>query len=77
MGLSSKASINREGGTLVKEYGMAKSFWSKTFEYRRLLEILYDYWLSQKEEEYVEINMFFKHKDGRIQHKQITWENRA
>lgn len=47
----------------------------KSTAYKNLLRILDDYWISQPNEEYVEINMFFKHGDGSVQRKRITWTN--
>ena len=50
-----------------------KSNWKQSREYKRILEILDDYWLSQPEEEKVVIEMYFKHQNGEEQHKTILW----
>lgn len=49
--------------------------WRKSFEYHRILEILEDYWLSQPNEETVEVTLYFKHKNGEEQRKTIKWTN--
>lgn len=49
--------------------------WRKSFEYHRILEILEDYWLSQPNEEKVEVTLYFKHKNGEEQRKTIKWTN--
>ena len=52
---------------------MAKH-WKNTYEYKRILEILDDYWLSEPDEDEVVITMeFYKGKEW--QKKQIRWIN--
>lgn len=41
--------------------------------YQRIMDILYDYWLSVPDEEYVQINMYFRKADGQEQEKKIVW----
>ena len=43
-------------------------------EYKRILEILADYWLEQPDEEDVEITMRFQ-KHGMTQEKRIVWKH--
>ena len=50
-------------------------FWKGTYEYKRILEILDDYWLTEPNEESVEVTMLFIHSDGREQEKVIRWRN--
>ena len=52
-----------------------KKHWDKTYQYLRILEILEDYWLNVKDEEYVAVCMYFKKHDGQQQVKQIRWRN--
>lgn len=52
---------------------MAKT-WENTYEYRRILEILDDYWLSEPDEDKVVITMEF-YKGNECQKKQIRWIN--
>ena len=51
-----------------------KTDFKKTWQYKRILEILDDYWLSQPDEEYVEVKMYFRHKNGEEQTKHIIWK---
>lgn len=44
-------------------------------EYQRVLEILDDYWLTEPEEEYVRIEMYFRKADGQEQGKRIVWKS--
>ena len=44
-------------------------------EYKRILEILEDYWLSEPDEERIAVEMHFYKADGQEQHKRITWIN--
>lgn len=46
--------------------------WDKTFEYRRILEILNDYWLTEPNEDCVKVKMAFI-KGGEFQTKHIIW----
>ena len=50
-------------------------YWAKTYEYKRILEILEDYWLTEKDEDYVEVTLYFRHKNGDEQEKCIRWIN--
>lgn len=49
--------------------------WAKTYEYRRILEILDDYWLTEPDEKVVRIKMSFLKANGEFQSKLITWCN--
>ena len=46
-----------------------------SYEYRRILEILEDYWLSEPDEKLVVICMHFERANGETQDKRITWRN--
>ena len=52
-----------------------KTTWKNTYEYKRILEILSDYWITEPDEKRVVVTMYFEKKDGQIQEKQITWIN--
>lgn len=54
-----------------------KKCWKNTPEYKRILEILDDYWLTEPEEEEVHVTMYFKKKDGQTQEKRVCWINRG
>lgn len=54
--------------------GLRKS-WKDTWEYLRVLEILNDYWLTEKDEFRVRIQMDFIKANGETQEKCIQWEN--
>ena len=54
---------------------MARRYWKNEYEYQRILEILDDYWLTEKDEDKVEVVLRFRHKDGSKQEKVIRWEN--
>lgn len=45
-------------------------------EYRRIIEVLDDYWLTVPDEELVVVEMHFYKADGQEQHKRISWKNR-
>lgn len=49
--------------------------WSDEYKYKRILEILDDYWISQQDELYVRVDMYFEHKNGETQSKRIVWIN--
>lgn len=49
--------------------------WKNTSQYRRIMEILHDYWLTEPDEEYVEIKMYFLKSNGESQEKTIVWRN--
>ena len=44
-----------------------------TYEYKRILEILEDYWLSEPEEDRVVVELHF-YKGNEKQHKMIRWD---
>lgn len=46
-----------------------------SYEYRRILEILEDYWLSEPDEKLVVIDMHFEKEGGETQDKRIVWRN--
>ena len=52
-----------------------KQYWKNEYEYKRVLEILEDYWLTEKDEAYVRIQLDFAHRDGQTQGKCIRWYN--
>ena len=43
---------------------MTKKIWKDEYEYKRLLEILDAYWLTEPDEERVHILLHFRHKNG-------------
>ena len=47
-------------------------YWDKSREYKRIMEILDDYWLTEPNEDYVKIKMAFI-KGEEFQTKHITW----
>ena len=47
-------------------------YWDKSREYKRIMEILDDYWLTEPNEDYVKIKMAFI-KGKEFQTKHITW----
>ena len=49
-----------------------RKYWKNTMEYRRILEILDDYWLAEPEEDFVRIDMHFE-KGDETQDKLIIW----
>jgi hypothetical protein len=52
-----------------------KKYWDDTYQYYRILEILHDYWLTEKDEAFVKVDMEFRHADGQEQFKCIRWWN--
>lgn len=62
---------------MISEYAKTTkaSDWKNSYEYKRVLEILDDYWLSEPEEVSVRIEMHFEHADGLKQDKVIEWHN--
>lgn len=52
-----------------------KRHWEDSSAYKRLLEILDDYWLTVEDEQLVEIEMHFEKADGQTQDKKLTWVN--
>lgn len=53
------------------------SNWKSSNEYKRIQEILEDYWLNQPDEKRVTVCMTFEHFDGSVQSKRIVWTNPA
>ena len=51
-----------------------KRYWKDSIQYKRILEILDDYWLTEPDEDYVRVELFFK-KGNESQSKCITWRN--
>lgn len=49
--------------------------WKKTYEYKRIQEILEDYWLSEPEELKVRVRLDFIKSNGETQSKCIVWRN--
>lgn len=47
--------------------------WRKTWQYKRILEVLNDYWLTCPDEEFVEVKMYFRNERGEEQTKDIVW----
>ena len=53
---------------------VTKRYWQDSIQYKRILEILDDYWLTQSDEDFVEVNFFFK-RGNESQFKTIIWQN--
>lgn len=49
--------------------------WKDCDKYKRVLEILSDYWGTEPDEAFVTIDMRFLHKNGERQRKVINWIN--
>lgn len=47
----------------------------ESWQYARVLQILDEYWLSEPDEEYVRVDMYFRKKDGAEQKKTILWRD--
>ena len=54
---------------------MKANDWKKSPHYRRILQILEDYWGDEPDEAYVEVHLKFAHANGEWQEKCITWFN--
>lgn len=54
---------------------MRANKWEDSPQYQRILEILTDYWTSEPDEAYVEVDMKFVHANGKWQSKTICWFN--
>ena len=54
---------------------MIKRIWKRCYEFRRLMEILNDYWLTVPDEKFVKVELTFEKANGEKQHKVITWIN--
>lgn len=53
---------------------MPRKYWKDNVQYKRILEIMDDYWLTEKDEDKVVVTMEF-YKGNESQHKKITWVN--
>lgn len=51
---------------------MSKKYWINSWEYRRIMQILEDYWLTEEHEDLVDIRMIFI-KGKEHQEKHIRW----
>ena len=51
-----------------------KNNWKNTWQYKRIIEILEEYWLREPEEDYVRVDMYFR-KGNEEQAKCIQWTN--
>lgn len=51
------------------------SFWEKSIQYQRIIEILHDYWLTEPSEFRVRVHMDFIKANGETQTKEIWWQN--
>lgn len=54
---------------------MPRKYWKDSLYYKRILEILNDYWLTEEEEFRVRVQMDFIKANGETQSKCITWQN--
>lgn len=54
---------------------MIRNYWKNEPHYKRILEIMYDYWLTEKDEFRVRVSLDFIKANGETQTKQITWQN--
>lgn len=52
-------------------------YWENEYQYQRILQILEDYWLSEKDEVFVRVDMHFEKADGQTQDKRIVWNNKG
>jgi hypothetical protein len=59
----------------MMEVYMRANKWEDSPQYQRILEILTDYWTSEPDEAYVEVDMKFVHANGEWQSKTICWFN--
>ena len=62
-------------GIRKTEVYMKANDWKKSPHYRRILQILEDYWGDEPDEAYVEVHLKFAHANGEWQEKCITWFN--
>ena len=51
---------------------MSKKYWTDSWQYKRIMQILEDYWLTEEHEDLVDIRMLFI-KGEEYQAKQIRW----
>ncbi|HCG58792.1 MAG TPA: hypothetical protein DEV97_02145 [Lachnospiraceae bacterium] len=49
--------------------------WKKSQQYKRIIEILEDYWTTEPNEAFVQIDMLFIKGNGETQTKSIAWAN--
>jgi hypothetical protein len=49
--------------------------WKNSRQYKRIIEILEDYWTTEPDEAYVRIDMLFIKGNGETQEKSIVWMN--
>ena len=54
---------------------MSNHNWKESYQYKRIQEILEDYWLTEPDEAEVTVCMFFRKADGQTQLKRIVWKN--
>lgn len=66
----------RSAATLTAKERETRKARKQSPQYIRILEILDDYWLSEPDEEMVEVKMYFRKADGQEQAKRIVWRNR-
>lgn len=45
----------------------------KTWQYKRILEVLNEYWINEPDEKKVIVDMGFEKENGETQHKRIVW----
>lgn len=45
----------------------------KTWQYKRILEVLNEYWINEPDEKKVIVDMSFEKENGETQHKHIVW----
>lgn len=54
---------------------MIMRYYKDSWQYKRLMQILDDYWLTVPDEKRVEIRITFLKADGQTQEKTIIWNN--
>lgn len=52
-----------------------KHYHTNSVTYKRLMEILEDYWLTQPDEAHVRIDLTFVKGNGEVQVKHLYWDN--
>ena len=52
-----------------------KKYWRQEYKYKRIMEILDDYWLTEPDELFVRVSMKFIKANGERQGKLIKWKN--
>ena len=50
-------------------------YWASTNAYKRILEILEDYWITEPDEASVVVDIQLLHRNGEYQTKHIVWDN--